>query len=381
MADISVQRGTVDFSASGSLTQTITAGVDYTAPSSASAAFIRITSTHALPTGAGTYTCQVRGVWIQNGSNLLTSVTFERYVNTGTLKVAWEIVEYVGSGGGANEFIVREQTELELVSGSDTTTTGAISGIATDADVCVFITGQAANTTSSHPANELCKADWNAGADTVSFFRRRESATVGSVSYAVVEFTGSNWTVQTVEHDYDGDTPGTPATETITAVSAVTEAFAHVQMYDQAGEVNCDDYGHEVWISGTTEVSFLLESTATPSGTFSLKAKCWVIENPDMLVARYSGTHSTGTSGFTTSVTDVGALADASVVEMSATLNQTTSSTPRQYAPFQLTATDTVTGYRLTDTADLSYRFAVVVWPAASTPATSPLTAIMQHHG
>ncbi|MEM7416801.1 MAG: hypothetical protein AAF389_14945 [Gemmatimonadota bacterium] len=379
MADFKIQRGTTSIATSAT-TATITAGVDYDAPSALSAAFIRIVGTHLTGAAPGNATLALATIapWISNPGNLLTSITFERFDGnaTWTAEVAWEIVEYIGAGGGDNEFIVRAQGVQALGTADDAGTTAAIGSIGTDADVVPWITGQGANNTGVGSAYEaLHTSEWNAGADTATFTRHRTVALASNVSYAIIEFTGANWAIQRAEHGYDGDTAGTAATETITTLGSTARAFLHVQQRS-GGDAQCDTQGQEVWISSTTQVSFLLDSGASiGTGSTEKIGVAWVIENTQssgqtMVVQRYSGTHSSGTSGFSETVTEVGALDETSIEELTATLNQSTSSSPRQFAHAELTTVTNVDLYRGSDTADLDYRFATVEWPAAPTGAS-----------
>ncbi|HEU4677545.1 MAG TPA: hypothetical protein VFS75_02395, partial [Candidatus Paceibacterota bacterium] len=142
--DFNIQRGT--FTMTGT-TKTLTAGTDYVAPTASTSAFIRITNIGG--TGAGDASASVpqaaRDVtaYVQDPSDIMTSVTFARDASaTGTTRISWEIVEFTGESGSDNEMIVRSQSTVTYGGSSLTATGTAATGVADDADIVVFITGE-----------------------------------------------------------------------------------------------------------------------------------------------------------------------------------------------------------------------------------------------
>lgn len=369
MPDITTQRGT-SIIATSATTVTITAGTEYTAPASNTAAFIRIVGTHL--TGASetdaSYGADTWGVSIQNPSNLVTSVIFERWDAdaTNTAQVDWEIIEYTGAASGANEFIVREQEEINRLSSSDSIVIGAVSGIVTDADVVVFITGQRANQTSGFGSENQHISQWNSGDDTATFLCFRSNAREADISYAVVEYTGSNWVIQRALHTYTA--AGTDETETLTTLGSTGRTCIHVQ-YRQNGN-NSDDQGHQVRITSTTAVTFFIDSGAAFA---SLESVAWVIENTQtdgtpMVVTQYSSTDAGG-GDFTTTLSPTVTVAESSVTGECATLDLSTPSQPRQIARFRITSSSVVTGNRESSSGTSSFRFEVTEWPTVAAAA------------
>lgn len=111
--------------------------------------------------------------------------------------VDWEVVAYVGEEGGANEFVVR-QLEHKASSGSTNTITGTAGSYTTFADVMVWITGQSIDSTGTDWAAGLWTSlatDIGGGSVEAGFIRGVVTTTVSTVSYAMIEFVGSNWTV------------------------------------------------------------------------------------------------------------------------------------------------------------------------------------------
>lgn len=367
MADFNVQRGETTI-ADTDTTATITAGTDYTAPSALSSSFIRITGTRSTATGGdGT---EVNGkhwnVWISNPGNLLTSITFERWGSTEPMDVQWEIVEYVGAGGGANEFIVRDQAEDNNGHGSTTSSGGVVAGVADDAAIMVLITGVESNDGVGDMARHTVTAGWDSGNQQPTFTRVDNIAEWG-VSYAVIEWTGSNWAdVRRITHTFSA--AGSTETETISpSLGSTAKAFIHSQL--RAGSGGVASAGHRAWISATNELSHEIDTNGTISSTVAVT---WIVENTqsggttDMSVQRVSGTSGSGQGEphtFTEAITAVSALAEASIWGETSTSPKSGGTGPHGSVGLRLTATDTVTLNRgQTDEID-TYRFEVVEWP------------------
>ncbi|MCR4286191.1 MAG: hypothetical protein NUW00_04825, partial [Candidatus Kaiserbacteria bacterium] len=292
--DFEIQRGTVTVTGTSA---TITAGVDYVAPSSASNAFIRITNSHYTGAGStltGTQNTDDVTAYILNPGNILSSITFQRPATAiNNTRVSWEIVEFIGSPGADNEMIVRSQSVVTYGSTSLTATGTAVSGVADDADVVVFITGQMSPDTARSNYNALQSTTaWNDATDEPIFTRGDTGSDAVLVSYAVVEFTGPNWIVQRSEHTYTN--AGTTETEAITAIGSLSRAFIHAQRRVGSALIGTDEFGHEVWLSSIGYVSYFIEAGATtPSGQTSV---AWIIENTQTTSGAMDVTYSNGSS-------------------------------------------------------------------------------------
>ncbi len=365
--DFKIQRGYFIMSTD---THTLTAGVDYDAPSSNTSAFMRITNTGytgAGPdAGSGTRNADETTVYMTDPENITTSITFQRgtaaALNT---RIAWEIIEYIGPAGGDNEIVVRQQEDLAYVSGNTTLTSGAVSGVVTDADIAVFITGQFNVNTGATVYNRgFSTAAWNAGGDTVTF-TRGASGNVANLSYAVVEFTGPNWRIQRSENTYAGVTT---ETENITAVGSLSRTFLHVQKrFSVSTHAN---FGAEVWLSGIGQISYLLDAAATTvAGQVSV---AWVIENiqttgTPMVVTRSNGNfNTTGTSPQTNNIT-ISALSDLSVTSLFVNnrADTTNNTWPEPILGARLISTTQYELWRSDITANINYRTEIVEWPTA----------------
>lgn len=371
MADFSVQRG-VSTIASGNSTVTITAGSEYTAPSAITKAFIRICGTRLSGLGEGNVVSvgpDEFAVSINNPGNLLTSIIFERTDTTNSTRIDWEIIEYIGSASGANEFKVLDQAEI----GDSTTGTsmdGAAATPADDNDVVVWITGQRyVSTADSIVDAMLYTSEWVAASNVPRFTRIAANSGARDLSYAVVEFTGSNWKIQRASHTYSA--AGSTETETITAVNDLTRAFVHGQL--RTGNSGLDELGQECWLSSTTVVSFFLVSGAGVNHI----GVAWVIENTQtdgtpMDVQHVSGSKGTGggePEEWTETITAVSATDETSVVGGGSTSTGTGTSVPRGWAGLRLTDTTTVTLWRGDTGQTTAYRFDVVEWPTVAAGA------------
>jgi hypothetical protein len=277
--DFLVQRNVTTIAA-GQTVATITAGVDYIAPKSTSSAFIRITNSQH--TGAGHNVGGGNGnaldvtANIGNPDNLLTSINFQRAGTTNTTRIAWEIVEYIGPAGGDNEMKVRmASSTLFSAIGLGATTT--VTGVVDDTDVVVWVTGSRNPDTAAADYNTmLVTSEWVSATDQAALKRQEASGDAIAVSWAAVEYTGSNWRVQRVSHTYT--TAGINEFETlVTTLGSTTMAFVHTQRRTGANIAGTDEFGHEVFINSTTQVGFQIQSGAT-SPTLQTSV-AWVIEN------------------------------------------------------------------------------------------------------
>ncbi len=367
--DFKVQRGTTTIAAS-STTATITAGTDYTAPTAASKAFIRITNAHMTGAGRSTTGATTNALdttaYISNASNITTSVTFTRAGTTNDTRIDWEIVEYQGITGGTNEIVVRGQGSVSVASAAATADTPTVSGVVTDADVVVFVTGQGNNDTGSTKYNTgLYTSNW-IGASTVGRFTRGDSTAAGNVSYAVVEFTGTNWKIQRSEHTYTA--AGSNETNTITAVNALSRTFMHVQKRSGTGLNGMDEIGANVSLTATTTVTFILQTGATTPA--SQTSVAWVIENTQttgtpasVQRANFSRTNNTNKPGtLSQAITAVGDMTNTSVF-INTRSSGTGTTYPQPMSGAKLTSTTNFDMWYSDGGTTINGRYEVVQWP------------------
>jgi hypothetical protein len=372
--DFEIQNGTTTVTGNS---VTITAGVDYVAPASANTAFIRITNSHNTGAGGnvggGTQNADDVTAYISNPSNILTSITFTRPTGAaGNTRVSWEIVEFIGATGSDNEMRVRSANSVTYGGTSLTATGTAATGVVSDSDVVVFITGQLNPDIGATNYNTgQSTGAWLASSDQPVFTRREAGTDASIVSYAVVEFVGVNWKVQRVSHTYAA--AGTTETESMTAVNSLSRTFVHSQKRYGPTLAGTDEFGAEVWLSSIGAVSFFLQAGATTPASHTSVA--WIIENTQtasgaMNVFRKDGFTTGGVEPLPLNVplTSGDVLDDLTNTSIFASTRaaDTTSLFPRPIAGFTLTASTTSFELWRSDTgAQLNYRVELVEWPTA----------------
>lgn len=378
IANFNIQRG-CELPAALASTVTLTAGTDYTAPASGSSAFIRLISTRLSgmgdTVGGNTQEAADFTWYISDPDFAGGSVTFTRTGTANPQRLCWQIIEYVGSSGGANEMIVRDVGTVTYTTTGLTVDGPTVSGISNDSDVAVFITGQ----NSVELVNQgqvgagLSTSEWVAASDLPRFTRGNAQSDANSISYAVVEFTGSNWAVERIQHQFT--LAGTTETETITDVGSTSRAFFHAQ-FRGGTTAGLDEYGAEMWLSATNQASFLLQSNAgTPSDKYGV---IWIVRNSEtdsakaMNVQHLSGTRaSAGVSEganneedeWTDTITAVSDLAQSSIMGESGRSAGTGAATPRGWISLYLNSATGVKLYQSDDGQTQAYRFQVVEWP------------------
>ena len=364
IGEFKIQRGEIDVTGTG---VSIAAGVDYDAPASLDNAFIRIVNTRlsggGKSSGGGNQNSADWNVSIANPGDLLTSIDFARYSNSNNTRVTWEIIEYVGALGGPNEFIVRTQDQIENT--AQAATGAAVGSIADDADVVPFITGQRASADDVNNAHlTMHYSSWDDTTDEPTFTRGISSATAAAVSYAVVEFTGSNWDIDRAVYDF-GTSTGKDQTVTIDPVD-LGKTFIHAQ--NTATEQGLNDQGVDTRLTAADTVSYSVWADTDQVGV------AWIIENTeadpnkDMVVQHIEGSKAKGGgdgAAWTEPISGVWNLAGTSIMGESATSDGTGTAHPRGSINLALTAADEVTLWWSDDGQPNNYSFDVVEWPIA----------------
>lgn len=370
--DFKIQRG---FFFATTSTTTLLAGVHYDAPSSSDRAFIQITNIHN--TGAGRSTGNTTQnsddvtIYISDASNIASSVTFSRpspVVND--TRVSWEIIEFIGKPNTDNEMIVRQTGILSFGSTATTATSGVVSNIVDDSDVVVFVTGARDRGITTNYYAGLVTSEWSSSTNQAVFRRGATGGVIADVSYAVVEFVGTNWSIQRAEHRYA--TSSAVETESITPVNSLARTFLHVQkrMGANAAVINL---GHEVWLSSIGAVSFRLEPSALVS--IEQTSVAWIIENTQqtdgaMAVQRKSGNTTGGTEPLSLSVaidTPLAATNNTSISGNGRGAGTAAATThPRGHAGLRITSTSTFEIWRSDTGSALTYRVEFIEWPTSN---------------
>lgn len=371
--DITVQRGYTIIE-TGLQHATINVVTDYDLPSGPS--FVRIVNSRLSGMGAthvgatvpiGDQNAEDWMAWISDASNINSSITFSRFGITNRTRVSWEIISYTGVSGGSNEILIHGNGVAVYETDALTCSGDALGGGIGHDDVVVFITGQATPSSSTLYTNTgLSTASWDSSSAMPVFERGDHDNLAAVVSYAVVEFSGSNWSVQRTEHSYS--VAGDVENETIDTVGNTNRAFLHTQ--HRSGEPSLASLGEIAWLSAPNIVSFQLSIQALDPS--SIDTVAWVIRNSQtggswpFVVSHYSGDLGTGGSVEETLslvVSEVEALQHASVMGENAYSNGYGTSTPRGSINFLLLNETTVEIKRSDTGQPNSYRFSVVQWP------------------
>jgi len=244
-------------------------------------------------TGPGGGTPQFLDSWttyIEDDSGLTTpggDVTFTRHDTDCNVsdpcdnRLQWEIWEYIGKNQTGNKIVVWDTGTCTYV-GANTNCDGAsipeFSG--TDDKVVVFVTGQA-NPDSDDDSFPSCMntSEWIVGSKIPRFSRHLPLSFACDLSYAVVEFSGINWSVQRIEHEY---TATSIQTETISDVGNIKQAFFHYQQRNQDSGASDDvrDVGAEIELLSTDTLTYRLPQS-TSGWDSSMQSVTWIISNSE----------------------------------------------------------------------------------------------------
>ncbi len=383
-ADFRIQRATSIIPA-GSFSTTITEGVGNDFMMCQGECFIKLVSSRNSGMGR-TLIGENQGhddieVYISDDSGLTTSggtVTFTRNANPGgnqNNRVTWEIWEYIGETDGDNEMKVLD-TGTCLFAGGSLTCNGAIilGGATDDNDVVVFVTGRG-NPDGGNNNIQMCLviSDWNSGTDQ-PVFTRGQTGNACDVSFAVVEWTGSNWAVQRSVHTpFSG---GTPDPETILSVGEISRAFFHTQhLTDSTGSLDdADNNGAEVELINPTTIEYRLPQS-TADWDDSMTAVTWVISNTDtdngerLIVNHYNPPERSGGSeeeNWQVSITPLSYTTNGTAITgMSGQSEDNDSDYPNGYLVARLTDSTTVDFWRAETGGDSDdeYTFQVTEFP------------------
>lgn len=344
-----IQRGSGIMS-SGSATLTITSGVDFTAPTS-STFFFRISNSMytgmGKTSGGGSQNVDDFTSWISSES--ASSVTFSRYGTSNDNRIDWELIEYIGAVGGDNEIEV--QKYIITLPSAIPTSTQSISEVSGNS--AIWITGQASASNGRNNAGSLLHTvTFNS---TTEVQAQSQASTVErKVSIAVVDFIGSNWTVDSYLAEYTGR----PTNVTITSRAMVNTFILKHWRYNVATS-GLDD--SSVRVSMTTDTNIELYNTSTATG--NKFAQLYVISNPDITVDRYGATMS-GTEEeeiFNQVITSV--TSEETLLNMSNDSTGSGTAFPRGAINYTLSAEDNVL-LRQSDNGQTSiYRLEVITLP------------------
>ncbi len=361
-SDFSVQRGTTVIEHGSTDVSMTAAALDYVPP--VGPAFVRITGTRLTGMGAtsggGRQDADRWMVWISEAGSLDTHFTFSRYSDQGDTRITWELVEYQGESSGANAVEVRGTGFVSFDPvWADEARGDATSGILDHDDVVVFITGQASSHSTPDGVHQaMCTAAWDPDWDE-PVLTRGGTGFEATVSYAVIELTGENWSMQRVEHVYDS--AGDVEDEVLPTPFAPARTFLHAQ--HRSGGSRVDEQGAEVWLSDVDTIRFQLPSTVPDPSSITTVA--WIVSNDRMTVQHLSGTRWTdagaGEDIWTDSIVPVPV--DSTSIMGETARCEGTDDFPHGSIGIQLVGPSSVELRQSDRGVDQQYRFSVVEWP------------------
>lgn len=285
MSDIKVQSGTNDVGNTG--------GTDtgFTSVSALTAAFEY--NSNNFPTHGGSTSSggNMEGDDMSGHVELTGTGTLTFTRQSGSLaqnmRYDWQLIEYTGSGGGANEFIVRSRNTVALNGASSNTAT--LDTTPTDTSKCIpFITGVLTNDTGNGGEKLKAIAYINDSGDL--YVERGQTGNNVTVQVVTVEFTGSNWSVY---HGISTSSADTGSITLNTDSDGAGGSTGDVSDWSTAfieGSFTTNDQGLDSVAcrydegSGTTTVDWDFQSGNSSSHTHFVH----VLQNDDMSVTRYT---------------------------------------------------------------------------------------------
>jgi len=379
--DFKIIRGS-SIMAAGNATLTLTEGTDFDLESgiASTAWFCMISNSHFSGMG------RTVGGGNQNTDDYTVRMTYSGdnivFTREGTAndnRIDWQIIQYVGSASGANEIIVRQKGLITVTSGS-VTNTDTISGISNVADCVPWITAQSGDDVSRNDSQgHLFKLSISGTTLTAT---RGEGTSEGYVSYAIIEFTGSNWSVQ--KHEFSCDT----GTATLSPSVTLSRTFYHAQYTTTDNACGLDDASCQIRISTTT----LTSDVATSTNLTNKINRVFVISNSDtttdtMMKVQWLDNllmdGSTEEEIQDTTITAVGSLDNTGIMSATNDCTGTGTAFPRGFINQYLNST-TVVRSRQSDNGQTQYMsIAIVEFPKSSSSSehhdgTSSITETMQ---
>lgn len=265
------------------------------------------------------------------------------------------LVEYVGPAGGPNEFVIRDRRGYAWSSGQTATGYGPITSINDSTKTVVFASGVENPNSKSNQFDRGDVRAWVDGTNTVQLARGDGSGAIASV-HQVVEFVGSNWTIQSGSTVPSRDPGGTDVTiNTVNDVSTVWVYFTW-----STNSANLDERGHRVWLNSPTNLRVQEDAKATGNKTI----RWYVIQNPELTVQtgsaenQFTGSLTASISGFT----PVGDVTKA-FAWVTGLTDGGGNAHPRDMWQFELADDSTISLQRGYSGQELSYRYQVVEFP------------------
>ena len=356
---VKVLRGSTIIPA-GQTALTLQNGVDYTLEDTDDSKwYFRITNNHFTGMGStqgvgSQLPDRITAHAVQSGADVILN----RPDGTNDNRVDWEIIQYTGNTP-ENEFAVREKGNITLAAAELTQTVALPASVVNADDVVILIAGQANSSGSTNDANASLFTAVRGASDWVA--TRGKSNGTANLSYVVIEYTGSDYTVTqesfTASTNVDTHTLVTPVAD-----AAQTFIHAHYR-YDTTGAAGLDDASVRVYLQDANTISIRNET----STDLALKQHhVYLIQNPNLTVQRVTGEMAgVGEEEIHgVAITTVANLELSSLGGLSASSTGAGSAFPRGYINFTLENDSSVMLRQSDDGQTSQYAFEVIEWPA-----------------
>ena len=306
-----------------------------------------------------------------------TTVRFTRQAATTNESCACKVfvVEYIGTAGGPNEFIVRHRETVQMGSGGSSKNSSAISGISSLAK-CVPFGSVRANTSGLTVPQVFCELNVEFSSPNNVCIARRSSTGAGQpyISMEVVEFTGSNWEIQQIA-EITPSADDTSDNTTITAVPALTAAWIHRFVKPHSSGNAPDDITGYAYLSSTTNLVTRMKDTGSAS-----RLRVFVIANAEMTVQTQGTLDGTddwtaGSSPQTQNLTITAVDLTASIPSIQAGSSGTASTDhPAAHWRADFASTTSFEAFRGKSTGGSEYIAQAIQFPATAAAATTPVS-------
>lgn len=270
--------------AAGQTVKSLSSPGDFISVADVTKTLLRIPATHSTgagPTAGTTSSISFENFTLKASLDSGSGITLTRDSTLGTAFTRLQLIEYIGASGGVNEIVVHPFTAtLTAVATVDSATIGTI----TDITKCVpFISVSQSSNNTGNFRRVACTAEMIAGPKVR--ITRGEAADNVLIQGYVVEFKGSNWTVQ----DVAAHTITASATTQTKTISAVTLANSFVISSFRFNAQNNTFADYHCWFGSTTTVNYWVSTQATSI------CKAYVVSNAGMTVQHLDSITGGGT--------------------------------------------------------------------------------------
>ncbi len=228
---------------------------------------------------------------------------------TNPMRFDWEVWEYIGPSGGANEFIVRSRDIVTISSGASNTAT--LTNTPDDIDDCIPIITGIRTSTATDGGDDATAIAWLSGSNTLNVERGGTGGTT-VVYVTTVEFTGSNWSVGHCRYSHNSTTVnGTLASDAdgTTGSFDVSDWSTACIFYGFSGPTNGQQAIEDTSVvvrnhsSSTTQMTSQIDAGADTTGS---EVFAHILKHADMNVTRYTDGSSTGATSDSIDITSAG---------------------------------------------------------------------------